>query len=82
MTTYIYEETKTLSNYKMTFIAAVKEELLFLSNEDINITFDKKRCTQIANNNQNQFLDLFYSKRTPKYLHMFRLYDFSNCLID
>lgn len=58
------------------------QELIFLANEDINITFDKKRCTQIANNNQNQFLDLFYSKRTPKYLHMFRLYDFSNCLID
>ena len=28
MTTYIYEETKTLSNYKMTFIAAVKESKL------------------------------------------------------
>ena len=28
MTTYIYEETKTLSNYKMSFIAAVKESKL------------------------------------------------------
>ena len=28
MTTYIYEETKTLSHYKTTFIAAVKESKL------------------------------------------------------
>lgn len=58
------------------------KDLLYLQNEDINITTNYKTCKLITSGNQNQkqFLSLFLEYKEPKCLHIFRLYDFEDCL--
>ena len=57
-------------------------DLLYLQNEDINITTNYVTCRLITagNTNQKQFLNLFLENKEPKCLHIFRLYNFTECL--